>query len=122
MAEADVNVIILPNIPGSENDTTAKIYECLGSYRPVLAAVPLDGAAAEVLRRFDGVWLCDPDDVEGQARAITEIYRRWLAGDGRVRRPIEQMREFTREYQAGQLAGCLDSTLPQRRRSPGAIR
>lgn len=122
MSETDVNVIILPKIPGSENDTTAKIYECLGSNRPVLAAVPLDGAAAAVLRRFDGVWLCDPDDVDEQARAITEIYRRWLAGDDAVRRPIKQMWEFTREHQAGQLAACLDSTQPRRRRTQGIMR
>jgi glycosyltransferase involved in cell wall biosynthesis len=109
MASADVNVIILPKVPGSENDTTTKTYECLGSGRAILAAVPLDGAAAEVLRRFDGVWLCDPEDVAGIARAMTALYQRWLAGTLRVDRPEEGLRAFTREHQTRRLAGFLDS-------------
>ena len=116
MASADVNVIILPNVPGSESDTTAKIYECLGSGRAVLAAVPLSGAAAEVLRRSEGVWLCDPDDVEGIARAMTALYQSWLSGNIQVRRPWQGLREYTREYQAGQLAACLDATRSPRKK------
>jgi glycosyltransferase involved in cell wall biosynthesis len=111
IASADVNVIILPNVPGSENDTTTKTYECLGSGRAVLAAVPLNGAAADVLRRFDGVWLCDPDDVEGISRAMAQLYRRWLAGTMRVHRPPGSLREFTREHQARQLAACLEAAV-----------
>ena len=34
----------------------------MGSGRPILAIVPDNGAAAAELRRFDGVWLADPDD------------------------------------------------------------
>ena len=112
---ADVNVIILPNVPGSENDTTAKIYECLGSGRPILAAVPPDGAAAAVLRRHDGVWLCDPDDVESIARAMGETYRRWVTGTLAASRSTDSLRTATREYQTKQLAACLDAAVSHRR-------
>jgi glycosyltransferase involved in cell wall biosynthesis len=122
MESADVNVVLLPNVPGSENDTTAKLYECLGSGRPILAAVPLNGAAARVLRDQRGVWLCDPDDVEGMSRAMTELYRRWLAGDAAPARSAEDLRVHTRQYQTRRLAACLDAAVRRSRRVAGGQR
>jgi glycosyltransferase involved in cell wall biosynthesis len=108
MAHADVNVIILPNLPGSANDSTAKLYECLGSGRAILAAVPLDGAAANELGRFDGVKICDPDRVDQIAQAIGEYYQAWLSNDLAIRRPASALSTVTRRHQAEQLADLLD--------------
>ncbi len=119
MADADLNVVLLPNVAGGQNDTTAKIYECLGSGRPLLAAVPLDGAAAEVLRGFDGVSLCDPNDVHAIAAAITHWYARWLADDLHVRRPADSLAPLTRRHQAGLLADQLSAI--RRRRHCDAV-
>ena len=111
MASADVNVIILPNLPGSANDSTAKLYECLGSNRAILAAVPIDGAAANELRRFDGVSICDPDCVDQISRAIGEYYQAWLSNDLTVRRPASLLATVTRRHQTGQLAERLDAAV-----------
>lgn len=121
VASADLNVVLLPDVPGSENDTTTKIYECLGSGRPILAAVPLDGAAARVLRPFDGVSLCAPDDVRGMVDAIKDWYGRWLSGDVEVSRPAEDLAPLTRQYQTGRLAACL-SAVAARRIAGGRVR
>lgn len=119
MVSADVNVVMLPNRPGGGSDTTAKVYECLGSGRPVLAAVPPDGSAARVLRGFDQVWLRHPDDVKGIAEDMMSLYRSWLAGTLRVRRPSHGLRRYTRVYQARQLAACLDAAISSGRRRVG---
>ena len=119
MASADVNVVILPNLPGSENDTTTKLYECLGSGRAVLAVIPPDGAAAEVLRGHDGVWMSDPDDIEGITRAITDMYRLWLSGALNPKRSQEALMVHTRRQLAGRLAACLDAAVLSRRRRGG---
>ena len=111
VAEADLNVVLLPKIPGSDGDTTAKIYECLGSGRPILAVVPLQGAAAVELRRFDGVTLCDPDDPAAISRGIADWYHRWLAGDVCVTRSSDALAPLTRRHQAGLLARCLDAAV-----------
>lgn len=112
MAEASVNVVLLPNLPGSEKDTTAKIYECLGSQRPILAAVPLHGAAASVLREFDGVSLCDPEDTESIQSAIAAWFDRWRANDARLDRSGQQLEPHTRRSQAQLLAARLDMICP----------
>lgn len=111
MADADVNVVMLPNLPGGENDTTAKVYECLGSGRAILAAVPRSGAAARVLRGFEGVWLRDPDDRAALTGAICEMYRRWLSGTLEVHRSESSLLPLTRRHQARALAECLDSVV-----------
>lgn len=116
MAEADVNVIILPNLPGSANDSTAKLYECLGSHRAILAAVPLDGAAANELSRFDGVRICDPGRVDQISRAIGEYYQSWLSNGLTVRRPDSLLKTVTRRHQTGQLAELLDAVTASRKR------
>lgn len=112
MAEATVNIVLLPNLPGSEKDTTAKIYECLGSGRPILAAVPLNGAAAGVLRGFDGVSLCDPDDVQAIQAAIATLYGRWRVNDIRLDRPAAALEPHTRRDQARLLAERLAQICP----------
>ena len=121
LARADLNVVMLPNIRGSENDTTTKIYECLGSGRPILAAVPLQGAAARVLCPFDGVTLCDPADVSGMSSAITDHYRRWLAGTVLTSRSEGQLAPLTRRQQTKELAAYLDSSILSSRISGGLI-
>jgi len=114
-AEADVNVVILPNVPGGELDSTAKIYECLGSGRPLLALVPERGAAAQTLKQFDGVWPCDPDDVESTATAIGDLYRRWLMGTLTPRPATAALASITRREQTRRLAGLLDAITESRR-------
>lgn len=120
MADADLNVVILPSVRGGESDTTAKIYECLGSGRPVLGAVPPEGAAAAVLRAHEGVSICAPDDVESIAAAIRDWYGRWLMGDMGVERSADALVPLTRRHQAARLARALDAAaFPTRRISGG---
>lgn len=116
MVSADANLIILPDLPGSESDTTAKMYECIGAGRAILATVPTNGAAARELRRHDGVWLTSPNDVEEISRAIGGLYRRWLSGSLRLGRDTARLSSVTRRYQTGQLAGLLEMVSKRRKR------
>jgi glycosyltransferase involved in cell wall biosynthesis len=116
MARADVNVILLPNIAGSEGDTTAKLYECLGSGRPILAIVPPNGAAARVLNGHDDVFVCHPDDREGIADAIRSLYTRWLDGRLSNQRSAKVLSTVTRRWQTQRLAYCLDDAVLARKR------
>jgi len=116
-AEADVNVVILPNVPGGDMDSTAKIYECLGSGRPLLALVPANGAAAKLLAGFDGVWRCNPDDVASTAAAIRDLYRHWLMGTVIQREPTAELTALTRRNQTQRLAETLNAITHGRRAS-----
>lgn len=114
MAAADLNVLLLPDVPGGGGDTTTKLYEYLGSGRPILAAVPEGGAASAELRGFAGVTQCRPDDIEGMAAAIETWYRRWLAGTAPPPRPARALEPYTRREQTRRLAELLEHLVHRR--------
>ena len=49
--------------------------------RPILASVPLDGAAAELVRETGAGLLAPPDDPAAIGAALAELHARWRDGD-----------------------------------------
>lgn len=113
MQSADVMVVLQSDAPGTEIDVSAKIYEYLGSNRPILALLGA-GDAADLLRKFDGVWQARPGDTGTIVAAMGDIFARWQIGRLQPQRRPEQLKPLTRRHQAGQLAALLDATLAQR--------
>jgi glycosyltransferase involved in cell wall biosynthesis len=59
---------------------TGKIYEYLAAERPILAAVPPEGAAARLVRDTGAGVVVAPDDVGALREALVDLHRRWKAG------------------------------------------
>ncbi|MEO9174077.1 MAG: glycosyltransferase, partial [Gaiellales bacterium] len=63
MKAADVLLLLVPRAGGRGLSVlSGKVYEYLASERPILALVPPEGAAAELLRETGAAWIADPDD------------------------------------------------------------
>jgi glycosyltransferase involved in cell wall biosynthesis len=62
-----------PVLPG-------KIFEYLAAERPILAAVPPQGAAANLIREAGAGVVVAPDDVQGIREALIGLEARWRAG------------------------------------------
>ncbi len=62
-----------PVLPG-------KLFEYLAAERPILAAVPADGAAANLIREAGAGIVVSPDDVDGIREALRGLEARWRAG------------------------------------------
>ncbi len=62
-----------PVLPG-------KIFEYLAAERPIIAAVPPDGAAARLVRESGAGIVVPPDDVAGIREALLGLEARWRAG------------------------------------------
>ncbi len=90
-----------PVIPG-------KIFEYLAAERPILAAVPRDGAAADLIREVDAGIVVAPDDVEAIRAALAEMARDHQAGtlNGRPL-PDEVKRRLSRRTRVEELAELL---------------
>ena len=56
------------------------MYEYLASERPVLALVPPEGAAAELLRATGAAWIADPDDPDAILAALRAARDAWADG------------------------------------------
>ena len=59
---------------------TTKIFEYLAAGRPILASVPENGAAAELLRQTGAGVVAPPDDVDAIADALSGLVERWRDG------------------------------------------
>ena len=80
----------------------------LAAERPILAAVPPDGAAAELIRETGAGVVVAPDDERGLREALLGLHARWRAGkltDGYL--SDEQRRRLSRETRVEELANLL---------------
>lgn len=79
--KADLLFLTLPARPDGSlgGRISAKTYEYLMTDRPILAAVP-KGENWDYLEGKPGVWLVEPTDVAGMAKAITQLAAAKLSG------------------------------------------
>jgi hypothetical protein len=59
---------------------SGKVFEYLAAERPILAGVPPDGAAAELIRETGAGVIAVPDDVPALTAALLELHAKWQAG------------------------------------------
>ena len=79
--DSDALLLLLPEAGGrGKTVPSGKIYEYLAAERPILAAVPPDGVAAELVRRADAGVVVAPDDVPALKAAISGLRARWKKG------------------------------------------
>jgi len=76
--DADVLLLLVPESGGrGKGVLTGKIYEYLAAERPILAAVPPDGAAAQLVRDTCAGVVAPSDDVDALRDALLDLHRRW---------------------------------------------
>ena len=79
--DSEALLLLIPDAGGRGRGVlSGKVFEYLAAERPILAAVPPDGAAAELLRDTGAGVVVAPDDVEGMVRELTSLRDRWRAG------------------------------------------
>jgi len=79
--DSEANLLLLPEAAGRGRVVpSGKIFEYLAAERPILAAVPPDGAAAELVRETGAGVVVAPDDERGLRDAILGLHARWRAG------------------------------------------
>jgi glycosyltransferase involved in cell wall biosynthesis len=79
--DSEALLLLVPESGGrGKGVVTGKIFEYLAAERPILAAVPPDGAAAELVRETCAGIVVPPDDVDAMREALLDLHRRWQAG------------------------------------------
>ena len=82
MKAADALLLLIPRAGGlGLSVLSGKIFEYLAAERPVLALVPPEGIAADLLRSTGFARVADPDDVGAIRRGLEELVRDWQAGE-----------------------------------------
>jgi glycosyltransferase involved in cell wall biosynthesis len=80
--DSDALLLLIPDAGGrGKGVLSGKVFEYVAAERPILAAVPPDGAAAELLREIGAGVVVAPDDVAGLRDALVELHGRWQRGE-----------------------------------------
>jgi len=79
--DSEANLLLLPDAAGRGKVVpSGKIFEYLAAERPILAAVPIDGAAATLVRETGAGVVVAPEDEKGIREALVGLHARWKAG------------------------------------------
>lgn len=110
--EAQINLLVINNSPNSRTIIPGKLYEYLGSGRPLLAVGPKDSDSAKVIELTKGGVVHEYDDVEGLKQRILDYFR--LYEEGKLNGNAEGTQQFTRRHLASEFAKVLDSIVGEK--------
>jgi len=78
---SDALLLLIPDADGRGRGVlSGKVFEYLAAERPILAVVPPDGAAADLIREAGTGIVAAPEDVDGIRAALLGLHERWQAG------------------------------------------
>jgi glycosyltransferase involved in cell wall biosynthesis len=79
--DSDALLLLIPEAGGrGQGVLSGKVFEYLAAERPILAAVPPDGAAAKLIRETGAGVVAAADDVPALTAALSELHAKWQAG------------------------------------------
>lgn len=80
--DSDVLLLLIPEADGRGRGVlSGKVFEYLAAERPVLALVPPDGAAAQLVRDAGAGVVAAPGDVDAICTALVDLHSRWRNGE-----------------------------------------
>lgn len=105
--QAQINLLVINNSPNARTIIPGKLYEYLGSGRPLLAIGPRDSDSARVIEMTKGGVVHEYDDIDGLKDRILEYFTLYKAGT--LTGNAEGTQQFTRRHLASEYAKVLDS-------------
>ena len=107
MAEADVLVVIDAPSNAASVFLPSKLVDYMMFKKPILGITPINGASADLLRRLD-CHVIAPDDVQGIAKAVSDLIRMWQWKKLNISTAFESVAQ---EYDICQTTDTLDKVL-----------
>ena len=114
--ESEALLLLIPDAGGrGKGVLSGKVFEYLAAERPVLAAVPVDGAAADLIRETGAGVVAPPDDPEQLRAALADLVARWRAGTlESVQLSQEWKERLSRRTNVRELAALLERVIARK--------
>jgi len=104
---ADVLWMTVGEGEGQELISTSKLFEYMGTRKPILGLVP-EGAAKDALLMYKASWIVSPGDLQGICQSLEAIYIAWDKGQ-LPEANAEYVGQIERKNLTGKLSGLLES-------------
>ena len=111
--DSEALLLLIPEAGGrGKGVLSGKVFEYVAVGRPILAAVPPDGAAAELIRETGAGVVAAPDDPAAIRAALEELHARWRDGGlPDVELSPEWRDRLSRRTRVEEMAAVLRATL-----------
>jgi hypothetical protein len=107
-------LLVINRVQGAEGILTGKLFEYVGSGRPVLGLGPETGDASRVLDETGAGSVFGFDAVDEVAATIERHYAAWQQGQPLQGAPLDRRARYSRRAQAEELAAVLESVATTR--------
>ncbi|MAT40536.1 MAG: hypothetical protein CL946_13145 [Ectothiorhodospiraceae bacterium] len=104
--QSDALLMVVDDFKGNEEIVPGKVYEYIGSGRPILTLAP-KGAVAEVIAETASGKTARSSDIDAIAAMFLEYYNQWKSGSLGLDQKKELVSRYERKEIAGKLAGLL---------------
>jgi hypothetical protein len=97
--------------PNCKAEMTGKIFDYIRVGRPILAIIPPDGAAADIIRKSKTGFIYDSNNLEDIKKGIMHIYTLWQTDKLTIEPDTEYIAQFNRINLTKKLASLFDQVL-----------
>lgn len=111
MMESDALLLIEGGGPGSEVFYTGKIFEYIQTGSPILAVIPVNGAAAELIRSTGTGIICDWSDADAIENGFVDMYNSWENDECIINPDKNEIARYDRKALTKSLAELLDRAI-----------
>ncbi len=106
MQSAAILLLFIPEIAGSEGILTGKLFEYIGSGRPILGLGPLSGSAAAILKSTNAGQMFDRNEPDQILNFINANFENWKSGHI-YNSNVTSKQKYTRKSQTAELVKIL---------------
>ncbi len=89
LLDSDVLWLMIRHSKNPHLYATGKLFEYIGTGKPILGLVPGNGAAAQILKDYKAGFIVEPDDIDGIKNALIEIFE--LFKEGNIPQPNREL-------------------------------
>ncbi len=111
MINADVLLLFIAGGVHTESILTGKVFEYIRSGRPILAIVPSNGLAADIIRNSKTGFIADSGDLDGICEQLSYVCQLWREAKLEVNSDMEYIAQFSRKKNTEILSGLLHAVM-----------
>jgi len=108
---ADLLLLIIGEMPGAEGVYTGKLFEYIAIEKPILAIVPPNGAAAQVIRETNSGFIANHASIKDIKRTIDFLYQQWRKKELTLQQNKKAVIKYSAENLTKKLVSVFDKVI-----------